>query len=807
MGSARVQSSSPRLTERQPDALPLERTSFVGREREVAEIERLLSDRQLLTLCGPGGAGKTRLALAVAQDLVEGFEGDVWWVELASISDPELVPGAVASALGVPEAPDLSPTGALVDNLKGRKALVVLDNCEHLVEACADLADDLLVTCPDLRLLATSREPLRVAGETSFMVPSLSLPEPGRSPSTEDLAGFEAVRLFVERARAVDSGFALTEGNAAAVARLCNRLDGIPLAIELAAARTRVLSVEQILEKLEDPLGLLTTGSRTAAARHKTLRATLQWSYELLSEEEKALFRRLAVFAGGWTLEAAEAVGTTGPVEAEGRVSNPLVLDLLSALVDKSLVVVEAGAGGDLRYRLLEPVRQFGRDELRESGEEAEVRRRHAGHYLALAERAEPELLGPDQGLWLGRLRTEFANLREAHSWSLEPGDEEERAWLRLRLPAALWRFWGGRRFEEGKRWLQAALDKDTGGFPAVRAQALDGLGFILTFQHEFGRAIEALEESIALYEELGDRSGAAFALANLGYAVLHGGYHERVPAFLEQAQAYLAEDLNGHARAYLRIIVGVAMLGGGDLGLAMAQIEEGLALSRELGDRRNTAMSLFVLGMVEFGRGDPGRGAPLFEEGARISQDIGDRLGGIYYVWGFGKLSVLRGSPARSATLWGAAEALREQMGMALSHLDLAASGYEQDLAAVRSTLGETSFAAAWAEGRAMSFEQAIDYALQEPAEVAASSEGPPEVRPEDHTGGHRRHNLPAARDGFVGRGREMSEVEARPLRDPAADAHRSGRLRQDAPRAGGGPPARGPLPGRGVARGACVA
>ena len=709
MGSARVQPSAPHPSERQPGTLPLDRTSFVGRDREVAEIVRLLSDRQLLTLCGPGGAGKTRLALAVARDLVEGFEGDVWWVELASISDPELVPRAVASALGVPEASELSTAEALVDNLKGRKALVVLDNCEHLVEACADLADVLLVTCPDLKLLATSREPLHLTGETSYMVPSLSLPDPGRSSSTEDLAGYEAVQLFIERARVVDSGFTLTERNATVVAELCNKLEGIPLAIELAAARTKVLTVEQIIQKLENPLGLLTTSNRTAAARHRTLRATLQWSYDLLSEEEKALFRRLSVFAGGWTLEAAEAVGTTKGIEEYE------VLDLLSELVDKSLVVVEVDAEDTLRYRMLEPVRQFARDGLRESGEEAEVRRRHAGHYLAFAETAEPELLGPDQGLWLGRLKSEFANLREAHAWSLEPGEEEDRVRLRLRLPAALWRFWGGRRFEEGKRWLRSALEKDTGGFPAVRAQALDGLGFILTFQHEFGRAIEALEESIALYEELGDRSGAAFALANLGYAVLHGGYHERVPAFLEEAQAFLAEDLNGHARAYLSMIAGTASLGGGDLGSAVAQIEEGLALSRKLGDRRNTAMSLFILGMVEFGRGDAGRGAPLFEEGAWISRDIGDRLGGIYYVWGFGKLSAMRGSPVRAATLWGAAEALREQMGMALSHLDLAASGYERDLAAVRSTLGEASFAAAWSAGRAMSFERSIDYALEE--------------------------------------------------------------------------------------------
>jgi predicted ATPase/DNA-binding CsgD family transcriptional regulator len=759
VGSARVQPSSPRLQGRRPDTLPLERTSFVGRDREVAEIERLLSERQLVTLCGPGGAGKTRLALAVAQDLVEPFEGDVWWVELAPVSVPELVPRAVASALGVPEAPDLSPTETLVDNLQGRRALLVLDNCEHLIEACADLADVLLATCPDLTLLATSREPLRVAGETSFMVPSLSVPDPGLSLATGELADYEAVRLFVERARAVDSGFALTERNAPAVVRLCDRLNGIPLAIELAAARTRVLSVEQILEKLDDPLGLLSSGGRTAAARHRTLRATLEWSFELLDEAEKALFYRLSVFVGGWDLEAAEAVGTGDAVEAG------LVLDLLSALVDKSLVVVEE-TRGTLRYGMLEPVRQFGREKLQGSQDEPEVRFRHAEHYLALAERAEPELVGPDQGLWLGRLRTEFANLREAHSWSLEPGDEEERAWLRLRLPAALWRFWGGQRFEEGKRWLQTALERDAGEFPATRARALDGLGFILTFQHEYGRAIDSLEEAIALYEELGDRSGAALALANFGYAALHGGYIERVPAFLEQAEALLMEDLNGHARAYLRIVAGVATLGGGDYESAISQLEEGLNLSRELGDRRNTAMSLFTLGMVEFGRGDLGRGAPLFEEGGRISQEMGDRLGGAYYVWGFGKLSALRGSPVRAATLWGAAEALREQMGMALSHLDLAASGYEQDLAAVRSALGESAFDAAWAEGRAMSFERAFEYALEEPApsaelrEEVVSPDQPPAARSGDDTSSRRWHNLPAARGALVGREREMSEV-----------------------------------------------
>jgi len=519
---------------RPPNNLPLERTSFVGRERELADVKRLLSERRLLTLCGPGGAGKTRLALAVSRDIAEEFRDGVWWVELAPVADPELVPWTVAQAVGAREALDPSPTEAIVGHLKDRKALLILDNCEHLVEACADLADALLGACPDLTLLATSREPLRVQGETNFMVPSLSVPDPGRALSTEELAGYEAVRLFVERAGAVDSGFELTERNAPGVTRLCNKLDGIPLALELAAARIRVLTAEQILEKLEDPLGLLTTGSRTAAARHRTLRATLQWSYDLLSDAERTLFRRLSVFVGGFTLEAAEEVcGGEGIEEYE-------VLDLLGRLVDKSLVVAEAGDEGALRYGMLEPVRKYALERLGQDGEAEETRLRHAAHYLVLAETAEPELLGPDQGLWLRRLRSEFANLREAHAWSLEPGEGEGRARLRLRLAAALWRFWAAQRFEEGKAWLQTALERDPGGFPALRAKALGALGFILLFQQDYERAIAALEEAMALYEELGDSSGAAFALGNLGWAVLHGDYRGRLPIFVREAEALM---------------------------------------------------------------------------------------------------------------------------------------------------------------------------------------------------------------------------------------------------------------------------
>jgi non-specific serine/threonine protein kinase len=701
------------------------------------------------------------LALAVAQDVVEVFDGGVWWVELAPLSDPNLVVRAVAQALGVTEGPDASPTEDLVEHLRPTKSLLILDNCEHLIEECADLADTLLRTCPRLEILATSREPLHISGESSWQVPSLSLPDPDHLPSAGELAGFEAVRLFVERAQSVDAGFTLTEGNASGVARLCQKLDGIPLAIELAAARTRVLSVEQILEKLEDPLGLLTTGDRSAAPRQRTLRATLQWSYDLLSEAERALFRRLAVFVGGWDLEAAEAVGAGAAVEAG------MVLDLLSALVDKSLVLAEAQDEGALRYRMLEPVRQFGREKLHESQEEREVHRRHAGHYLALAETANSELLGPDQGRWLQRLRSESGNLRGALSCSLKPSQEEWAQELRLRMVAALGRFWGMENLEEGKWWLRTALEKDPGGFPVARARALGELGFIVLFQQDYGSAVAALDEAVALYKELGDELGTAFTLGNLGWAVLHGDYRERVPDFVREGEALIAGGLGGPPRAYLLVVLASATVWQGDLDLAASQIKEAIALCREFGSLRDLGMALFILGGFELRRGDTAQAARVFEEGARISGQLRDRLGVAYYVWIFGNVNARSGRPVRAVRLWGAAEALREQMGMSFSRYDLAQSGYEQDLAAVRSALDETSFDTAWAEGRAMSPEQAIEYALEEP--MAPDQEHPADMasparlseeRQKEDTHGDLRNNLPVARSGFVGREREMAEV-----------------------------------------------
>ncbi|HET9927212.1 MAG TPA: BTAD domain-containing putative transcriptional regulator, partial [Rubrobacter sp.] len=434
-----------------PNNLPASLTSFVGREEALLEIKRLLSMTRLLTLTGAGGAGKTRLALEVARDLLGAYPEGVWLVELAPLSDPALTRQAVAAALGVREQPGRPLTDTLTDHLRRKDLLLVLDNCEHLVDAAAHLAADLLESCPKLRILATSREPLGVPGEAVWTVPPLSLPDAGRATSFEGLMGTEAVRLFLDRARSRLPGFELGEENAVAVGRICRKLEGIPLAIELAAARMGALAVEQVAQRLEDSLKLLAGGNRIADPRQQTLRATLNWSHELLSEAERKLFGRLSVFAGGWTLETAEEVCSGEGIERDD------VADLLSKLVDKSLVMAGAGAQGALRYRMLEPVRQYARERVEESGEAGALLRRHAALFLALAEEAEPELRGPWQASWVKRLEQEWDNLRVAMVWLLAHDEPEGAA----RLGWALWLFWWVRgRFTEGRNWMEETLAK-----------------------------------------------------------------------------------------------------------------------------------------------------------------------------------------------------------------------------------------------------------------------------------------------------------------------------------------------------------
>src|SRR5215207_1666411 len=682
--------------------LPPARTSFVGREHEVVEIKRVLPTTRLLTLTGAGGSGKTRLALEVAKDLLETYPDGVWLVELAGLSEGELGVPAVAAVLGVREQRGRPLWDILVDYLWPKDILLILDNCEHLIEATARLIDGLLVGCPKLRVLATSREPLGVPEEVVWRVPSL--PVPGlRSPATaEQLSGYASVRLFVDRARQRSTAFGLGSCNARAVADICRRLDGIPLAIELACARVGVLSPEQIAQRLKDSLKLLTGGARTATPRHQTLKGTLNWSYELLGEPERKLFERLSAFMGGWALEAAETVGTGDGVEEED------VLDLLSRLVDKSLVVAEAGED-EARYRMVEPIRQYGLERLEQRGDADAARRRHAAFFLALAEEAEPELRGSNQRGWLERLEMEHDNLRAALSWAL--GQEEETE-LGLRLGGALGEFWHLRgHLSEGRRWLQAGLAKGEATLTAARARALARAGYIAWEQGDYAHSVALSEESLTLSRKLGDAAGAAAALYTLGWAAMFGDQVERALVLIEEAITLqrAAGDTAGVARSLL--ILGFVANYRRDYEQATALYEESLMLAREAGDGFAIALSLGVGALAALGRGDHQKTKLLCEEGLQTSRQLKMTHLTAAYLHVAASLAGSQGKAARSARLWGAAEALREAIGTVLSPFERHL--YEPYLTAARAQLDEAAWKAAWAGGRAMTTEEAIEYAL----------------------------------------------------------------------------------------------
>jgi predicted ATPase/DNA-binding SARP family transcriptional activator/DNA-binding CsgD family transcriptional regulator len=697
--------------------LPVQRTSFVDRERERVELKRDLAMTRLLTLTGAGGTGKTRLAQEVAKDLLGAYPDGVWLVQLAGLSEPELVAQEVAATLGVRERAPRPLSATLVEELRTKNLLLVLDNCEHLIEAVASLTDELLGACPKLRVLATSREPLYVPGEVVRGVPSLPVPEPTDPAllSKEGLARFAVTRLFLDRAhrREEDSAFSggsVSAGSVQAVARVCRRLEGIPLAIELAAARTATLSVEQIEERLEDSLKLLTTGFRTAPQRHRTLRATLDWSYVLLSEAEQVLFRRLSVFAGGWTLEATEAVGS--------GVGEGGDLDPLSRLVDKSLVAVEEDEHGVMRYTMLEPVRQYAGEKLRESAEEEAVQSRHAGFFLALAEEAEPELAGTQQQAWLKRLEREHANMRAALAWALDPAvtePREHRTELGLRLAGALGRFWAVYGSGEGRRWLEKGLAKGSAVPKPTLGKALCGAGWIALWQGDSDKAIALLEEGLTLFRELGDRRGVAISITYLGAALLHRGDMEGAAVLREDAEALRGEPLDRWMIADLTTFLGMATLYEGDYERSVALGTEALAIYRELGDTRGIMRCHVGLGLGELARGNHEGAALQFEETLRLLRGPGEKLGVAYALLGLAGAEAARGEPGRAARLWGAAEALREEIGIdSLSHWDLYGYDYEGRVSAARNMLGdEEAWERAWAEGRAMTPDQAIEYAL----------------------------------------------------------------------------------------------
>ncbi len=763
--------------------LPRPLTSFIGRERERADVKRLLaaSHSRLVTLTGVGGCGKTRLALQVGQELLSQYPQGVWFVELATLTDPALVPQTVAASLGLLDDPSRAVPALLTDYLEPKRAVLILDNCEHLVEACARLAEALLHTCPNLHILASSREALGVDGETVYQVPSLSAPASPQTASAEEALQYDAVRLFIDRAQSAQPGFSLTPGNAAAVAVISHRLDGIPLAVELAAARVKMLNPEEIAARLSDRFRLLTGGSRTAWPRQQTLRATMDWSYNLLSEAERLLLARLSVFAGGWTLEAAEAICGQGDAAEAAALD---VLDLLTQLVNKSLVLAEQPPGEATRYRLLETIRHYSLEKLLDLGGGVAVRNRHLKYFLEMAERAEKELTGPAQVAWLNRLETELDNVRAALEWALESAVEAG-LWLAARLA----RFWDAHdRDGEGREWLarllqrpealqyprartwaltvSAALQLSSGMFAEAQAAAetslelcraqsdrtgeawaqlvlgqaiymrddvslarphldeslrlfralgdklgvADALSWISLDRRDARFSRMCLDESLAMYRELGHVSGIAGALGSLAQQAYWDGDYVTPMAWLDEAKTMARELGSKSGQAFVMQNYGSLALRQGDYERARAYYEESIALSEAAGWYEDWAA--VGLGHVALRQGKLAEAQARFEESLRRFHEAQVSIGIAYNLEGLAGLAVAQGQPERAVRLLGWADAIRETIGDFRPVVEQRV--VDGDLALIHAQLDAATFAAVYADGRRLTTEQAVAYALE---------------------------------------------------------------------------------------------
>jgi predicted ATPase/DNA-binding SARP family transcriptional activator len=738
--------------------LPVPLTSFVGRQAEMAEVRALLQTSRLLTLSGPGGTGKSRLALEVATGLVEDYLHGVWLVELAPLADPALVTHTIAATLGVREQPRRPIQDALLDYLRTKTMLLLLDNCEHLIETCAQLANTMLRTAPGLKIMVSSREALGIAGETAYRVPSLPLPDV-HAPSLEALAHNDCVRLFVDRARASYPRFRLTEKTALAIADICRRLDGIPLALELAAARVAVFSAEAIASRLDDRFRLLTGGSRTALERHQTLRALIDWSYDLLADEERRVFRHLSVFAGGWTFEAAEAICS------ELDVLGPLTL-----LVNKSLVMVDEHAE-DTRYRLPETIRQYARDTLFEAGEAEQIRDRHVAFFIRLAEAAEPKLRGAEQVAWLERVETEHDNMRTALAWSLESGKREGT----LRLAGALAYFWELRGYwSEGPKWLNDALapsSREQSGRAAAgeishpsreemaqRAKVLYGAGrirFFSLFDPHTSRMI--VEESLRLWRELGDKWWMAVALEHLGFmsmaeeiqtarARLEEGVslareiEDRWPLALcllrlagsMRTDHAVARRIREEGVAVARRVGDKSVLSQGLIGLVTDHLLEGnvtaaapvaaeaLAEARAIGSATHVMLSLLQLVIITCFQGDRAKAKGYCLQILAFARETGSPQWLLLVLFAFGVAACFSGQPKRGARLLVAAVTWLGQRGIDISDES------ERDVMVLRQALERAqqldpaAFEAARAQGQQMTMEQALALATENASQDA---------------------------------------------------------------------------------------
>lgn len=770
--------------------LPQRLTSFVGREEEVAAIIALINQHRLLMLTGIGGIGKTDLCLQVAHQMLPAFPDGVWLVELAPLSDPALVPQAVAYALGLREASDHAIDASnpglrttpnrpilqrLLDYLQERHCLLILDNCEHLIEAAAHLAQAILQACPEVKILASSREALEISGEITFQVPTLSMPNIDQPPTFNEWRQFEALQLFVERATSVLPTFQVTPDNITYLVQICRRLDGIPLALELAAARVKVLSPEQIAARVDDRFHLLTSGSRTALPRQQTLRALIDWSWELLTPTEQRLLPRLSVFAGGMNLAAVEAICASDGLDVYD------ILDVLSQLVDKSLVMVRRDQEQETRYWLLETIRQYAQERLEPTGQTATLRQRHLHYFLNLAEQAESALFGPHQAAWLQRLDQELDNLHLALKWALEMDRETG-----VRLITTIWPFWDGRYISAGEAWLSKLLAQADLIAPALRAQAFWISGRFNRQLGHFDRARFLLQKSLALYRELndpqrvarcqlfmtwfmeqeerqaillenlayfrtaGDKLGAAEALSYLGFFAGQQNNYEQARHYLRQSESLYRELGHLAGIAHVLNFLGTYAFLQEEYDTARSLLEESLAMDGELGSRRSSGI-LMHLGQLHFRQGNNQQAQTYLEKSLSLSQQTGehlssswimahlghvhlragdlaqarhflvkslrrfqamrDKIGVDYILEGLAGLAVSQKQPAQAVRLLAWTEATRAALQNPRPPSEQADVG--RDMAAIREMLDEEAYVAAYAEGKAMTMAEVIADAL----------------------------------------------------------------------------------------------
>jgi predicted ATPase/class 3 adenylate cyclase len=745
--------------------LPAQMTSFIGREKEIRDVKQALNQYRLVTLTGSGGVGKSRLSLQVGTQCLADFPDGVWLVELAAVTDPAIILPTILSIFNLREDLQRNALDLLTDHLREKNLLLLLDNCEHLIDACAQTSASLLQACSNLRILASSREALGISGEFTYRIPSLHTPDTGNLPSVEQLSKMDSVRLFLERAVAAKPEFALTQANAPSIGQICGRLDGIPLAIELAASRVKVLSPEQIAARLDDRFRLLTGGSRAALPRQQTLRATIDWSYSLLSDPEKMLFRRLAVFAGGWTLEAAETVcgyeQTPAYYFAAKRnlnVSRFEVLDLLTRLVDKSLIFTEETTTG-IRYHRLETIRQYSRERFFETDEVEGVMDRHLAYFVQFAELVDEKLKGSDEVEWQSRMAIEQDNLRAALDWGLNRSPDRA-----LRIAGAANLYWTASGYSaEGFRWTQKALEQVEGSPLApdtsaeqrliARARALRGLTRLYLSLGDNAKARQAAEESVALYRQGHDRRGLSFALVVLAYPLEFLGQRVEAEAALQESYsiAQAEGDVYGICRSLNRLARVIVQLYH-DPDLAQGYVEEALRLARESGLRSQEAQASEILGFIAMHRNDHDTARGYLEESMRLYDEIGSsfnvileksnlahlerRLGNYpealqYYrqtipafrdmgqtgavahqLECFGFIALALDQNIHALQLFASANALREKSGTPMTPDEQVY--FDEQLKGLREQMDQHAFNGTWAKGRGLKMEQAIELALE---------------------------------------------------------------------------------------------